>query len=167
MMMFAPRTLFPMGMREEFGMKMYSLADINPHTRPFHLTMNEFGRLCTIYEEFCRQDPRLYKYNPRARKIPQFEEIDGYNGNVPPEHREIISFLFVFFFLLLLFVRFMFGVGGSVSLVTSKSVCGDFGVMAGARNSCHTFWLNLHLHGLEAHHRVVGAEDRAGKEQSE
>nr|CAD7399517.1 unnamed protein product [Timema cristinae] len=69
-------TLFPMGMREEFGMKMYSLADINPHTQPFHLTMNEFGRLCTVYEEFCRQDPRLYKYNPRARKVPQFEEID-------------------------------------------------------------------------------------------
>nr|CAD7258807.1 unnamed protein product [Timema shepardi] len=76
LMMFAPRTLFPMGMREEFGMKMYSLADINPQTKPFHLTMNEFGRLCTVYEEFCRQDPRLYKYNPRARKNPQFEEID-------------------------------------------------------------------------------------------
>ncbi|KAJ9590948.1 hypothetical protein L9F63_016046, partial [Diploptera punctata] len=61
-------TLFPTPIRELLGKKMYQIADIDPTTRPFQLTIEEFGRLCEAYVSVCDQDPRLYKYNHRGSK---------------------------------------------------------------------------------------------------
>lgn len=60
------RTLFPIPIRKQLGKEMYSLADVDPMTRPFQLTIEEFGRLCQAYCNICDRDPRLYKYNHRA-----------------------------------------------------------------------------------------------------
>jgi hypothetical protein len=60
------RTLFPIPVRQQLGKEMYSLADVDPMTRPFQLTIEEFGRLCQAYCDLCNRDPRLYKYNHRA-----------------------------------------------------------------------------------------------------
>lgn len=59
-------TLFPIPVRQQLGKEMYSLADVEPTTRPFQLTIEEFGRLCQAYCNICDRDPRLYKYNHRA-----------------------------------------------------------------------------------------------------
>lgn len=62
------RTLFPVPVRQELGKEMYHLADIDPTTRPFQLTVEEFGRLCHAYCTICDRDPRLYKYSHRAAR---------------------------------------------------------------------------------------------------
>ena len=50
------------------GKKLYQIADIDPTTRPFQLTIEEFGRICQAYISICDQDPRLYKYNYRGSR---------------------------------------------------------------------------------------------------
>jgi hypothetical protein len=62
------RTLFPVPVRQQLGKEMYHLADIDPTTRPFQLTVEEFGRLCHAYCTICDRDPRLYKYSHRAAR---------------------------------------------------------------------------------------------------
>ncbi|PSN41722.1 Dimethyladenosine transferase 1 [Blattella germanica] len=76
-------TLFPYPVREELGMKMYKLADVDPTTRPFQLTIEEFGQLCQAYCNICDEDPRLYKYNHRASKSKEADYEDDEEDSRP------------------------------------------------------------------------------------
>jgi dimethyladenosine transferase 1 len=60
--------LFPVPARQKLGKEMYNLAEIDPTTRPYQLTVEEFGRLCHAYSKICDRDPRLLKYNHRAAR---------------------------------------------------------------------------------------------------
>ena len=55
------RTLFP---PEEVSLakEMIDLAEIDPETRPYQLTIDEFSRLCGAYLEICRRHPGLIEY---------------------------------------------------------------------------------------------------------
>ncbi|PNF25888.1 Dimethyladenosine transferase 1, mitochondrial [Cryptotermes secundus] len=79
-------TLFPVPVRKQLGKEMYSLADVNPLTRPFQLTIEEFGRLCQAYCSICDRDPRLYKYNHRAAT----EEREHFD-NLYDEEQDLIE----------------------------------------------------------------------------
>ncbi|CAG4939448.1 unnamed protein product [Parnassius apollo] len=70
-------TLFPENVREEMALKMYSIADIDPVTRPFQITNSEFGRLCEAYNLIVTKNPELEKYDYRApkQKFKRDEEI--------------------------------------------------------------------------------------------
>lgn len=61
-------TLFPISSREKFRKEMCQLADIDPTTRPFQLTVPEFGRLCHAYCDIISRHPTLIHYNDRDRK---------------------------------------------------------------------------------------------------
>lgn len=75
-------TLFPVPVREQLGKEMYHLADIDPTTRPFQLTVEEYGRLCHAYCTICDRDPRLYKYSHRAAR----EQREIFNNLYEEEH---------------------------------------------------------------------------------
>lgn len=76
------RTLFPVPVRRQLGKEMYHLADIDPTTRPFQLTVEEFGRLCHAYCTVCDRDPRLYKYSHRAAR----EQRETFDNLYEEEH---------------------------------------------------------------------------------
>ncbi|XP_066992256.2 dimethyladenosine transferase 1, mitochondrial [Anabrus simplex] len=77
--------LFPAGKRVEFGQEMYRRADVDPTTRPYQLTVEEYGRLCYAYKDICDRDPRLYKYNHRGSKIDRENYDDGSEGDTDVE----------------------------------------------------------------------------------
>lgn len=68
--------LFPIPQREELGAEMFSCADVNPHTRPFQLSIEEYGRLCAAYKMICEREPRLYKYDHRACRLDKEKRWD-------------------------------------------------------------------------------------------
>lgn len=57
-----------------------SAAGIEPDTRPFQLTVSEFGRICEAYMSICEKKPDYMKYNYREKKSqdywPVFETDD-------------------------------------------------------------------------------------------
>lgn len=61
-------TLFPENVRNVMALKMYSMADIDPVTRPYQIAISEFGRLCTAYSEIIKKYPELENYDYRAPK---------------------------------------------------------------------------------------------------
>ena len=65
---------------------MFHLADVDPTTRPFQLTIEEFRRLCHAYCTICDRDPRLYKYSHRAARE-QREIFD----NLYEEEQEVME----------------------------------------------------------------------------
>lgn len=61
-------TLFPEDVREEMALKMYSMADLDPVTRPYQIAISEFGRLCIAYNDIIKKYPALENYDYRAPK---------------------------------------------------------------------------------------------------
>ena len=61
------RTLFPKELEHLCG-DMLTKADIDPTTRPWQLSMEDFDRLCTIYAMYCHQYPGLLDYYYRDRE---------------------------------------------------------------------------------------------------
>ncbi|XP_050431432.1 mitochondrial dimethyladenosine transferase 1 [Adelges cooleyi] len=61
-------TLFPRPVREKLSTEMLIAAGIESDTRPFQLTVSEFGRLCSAYVDICKSTPDYLKYNYRASK---------------------------------------------------------------------------------------------------
>ncbi|XP_034249396.1 dimethyladenosine transferase 1, mitochondrial [Thrips palmi] len=55
-------TLFPEHLRKQLSHKMLDIAEVNPETRAFQLTMDEFQRLVMAYEHLCSDQPKLFKY---------------------------------------------------------------------------------------------------------
>ncbi|KAH7974462.1 hypothetical protein HPB49_015728 [Dermacentor silvarum] len=58
------KNLFPRD-REELVPRLVQLADVDPTTRILQLTVEEIGRLCDIYEQFCTEEPELRRYHFR------------------------------------------------------------------------------------------------------
>lgn len=48
--------------------KLFLLADIDPHTRPFQLTNEEFARLAYAYNAVSQQYPEIIDYDFRAQR---------------------------------------------------------------------------------------------------
>ncbi|KAG8243568.1 Dimethyladenosine transferase 1, mitochondrial [Homalodisca vitripennis] len=67
-------TLFPSGSWERLIPEMMDRAEVNPKSRPFQLTLPEFGRLCHVYAEIIRREPTLARYNNRKAKVEDTEE---------------------------------------------------------------------------------------------
>lgn len=62
------RTLFPKPVRKELASELLLSASIEPNTRPFQLTVSEFGRICEAYVSICEKKPDYIKYNYREKK---------------------------------------------------------------------------------------------------
>lgn len=73
------QTLFPEEMKDELGYKIFQLADIDPTTRPFQITNEEFARLCYAYQAICNEHPSVLNYDFRACK------------NVVTEHNALVE----------------------------------------------------------------------------
>lgn len=68
------QTLFPEDMRVELAQKMFHIADVDPTTRPFQLSNEEFARLCYAYREICNEHVALEHYDFRACKAGNVEQ---------------------------------------------------------------------------------------------
>lgn len=68
------QTLFPEDMRKELAVKMFHLADIDPKTRPFQISNEEFARLCYAYRLICNEHANLEDYDFRACKAGKVEQ---------------------------------------------------------------------------------------------
>ncbi len=54
--------MFPPHLREEMAKKLLDLAEVNPETRPFQLTLDEFKRIVSAFSFVCQDNPKLAKY---------------------------------------------------------------------------------------------------------
>ncbi|XP_076280611.1 mitochondrial transcription factor B1 [Lasioglossum baleicum] len=81
-------TLFPLECRSELGLIMYKLSDIDPHTRPMKLTVEDIDRLVSAYKYLLEKHPEigLYEYRASRRiigesntKNVEIEECDLYS----------------------------------------------------------------------------------------
>ncbi|XP_060866286.1 dimethyladenosine transferase 1, mitochondrial [Metopolophium dirhodum] len=61
-------TLFPKPVREQLASELLTAAAIEPSTRPFQLTVSEFGRISEAYMNICKEKPDYMKYNYRGQK---------------------------------------------------------------------------------------------------
>lgn len=75
------RTLFPKPVREKLASELLTAAAIDPNSRPFQLTVSEFGRICEAYMSICKDKPNYMKYNYRKPNSedywPDIETIDS------------------------------------------------------------------------------------------
>lgn len=60
--------MFPKPVREQLATELLTAAAIEPSTRPFQLTVSEFGRICDAYMSICKEKPDYMKYNYRGQK---------------------------------------------------------------------------------------------------
>jgi len=60
--------LFPKEEREELTSKLFHLADVDPHARPFELSNEEFARLCYAHNAICENRADLLRFDYRAPK---------------------------------------------------------------------------------------------------
>jgi len=58
--------LFPEALREKLTEQVFRRTFINPQTRPFDLSMEEFSDIASVYWDMCQQYEGLYEYNCRA-----------------------------------------------------------------------------------------------------
>lgn len=60
--------LFPEDIRQNLSLKMFELADLDYHIRPFQINNEEFARLCYAYKVICDKYPEVENYDFRAPK---------------------------------------------------------------------------------------------------
>lgn len=48
--------------------KLYLLADLDPKTRPFQISNEEFARICYAYRALLEENPEIADFNYRAPK---------------------------------------------------------------------------------------------------
>ncbi|XP_072397188.1 mitochondrial dimethyladenosine transferase 1-like [Diabrotica undecimpunctata] len=66
--------LFPEDKRNELGNKLLHLAEVDPTTRPFQISNEEFVRIFYAYNLLCEENPGLENYDSRAPKSKLLEE---------------------------------------------------------------------------------------------
>lgn len=76
------KTLFPKELQDELALKMFNLADLDPKTRPFQISNEEYARLCYAYFLICNEhkevDIRNYDFRAcKAGKVEQEIMIDS------------------------------------------------------------------------------------------
>lgn len=59
---------FVLMMRFIVAKKLFHLADVDPHSRPFQLSNEEFARLAYAYNCILEENPDVADYNHRAQK---------------------------------------------------------------------------------------------------
>lgn len=59
--------MFPKPVRQKLASELLTDAGIDPNTRPFQLTVSEFGRICEAYMSICKEKPDYIKYNYRKQ----------------------------------------------------------------------------------------------------
>jgi len=46
------------------------MSDIHADSRSYALSIEDFSRLCTAYQQLCAEHPGLYEYDHRYNKTP-------------------------------------------------------------------------------------------------
>ena len=67
-------TLIPPALQQSLIPKVFAIAEVDPKTRPFQLTLDEFDRLCHVYNLLVEKVPEIGAYEYRA---PRKERISG------------------------------------------------------------------------------------------
>lgn len=60
--------MFPKPVREKLSTQLLMSAAIEPSTRPFQLTVQDFGKICEAYVSICKEKPDYMKYYYRGPK---------------------------------------------------------------------------------------------------
>ena len=58
-------TLFPPD-RPELTVQLFKEAEVDPKTRPTHLSTSEYGRLALVYRDICNEHPGMLDYDYRS-----------------------------------------------------------------------------------------------------
>lgn len=77
-------TLFPAYQRDDLSNRLLHLAEVNPDTRPYQLTLDEFRRLVLAFKHLCQENPKLHKFHYGLTKDDehwQKEEDDETSGD--------------------------------------------------------------------------------------
>ena len=61
------RTLFPPS-EKHLATTMVDLAEVNPQTKSYELSMEEFKRLCCAYKVICDEKSNILEYNYRSQE---------------------------------------------------------------------------------------------------
>lgn len=69
--------LFPENLRDLLGPKLFILAGVDPSTRPYQLTNEEFVQLCYAYKIIYDEFPEVLDYNYRMAKRFTGNELDN------------------------------------------------------------------------------------------
>ena len=62
------RTLFPPDREIELTERMFKDSAVVSSTRPMKLSMDEFKRLCLVYNDLCDENPGLFDYDYRSKE---------------------------------------------------------------------------------------------------
>ena len=68
MLLLFSRTLFPPECAAQLTKMMFKLSDLNPHMRPFELSVEDIHRLCSAYVYLLEKHPEIKDYNNRESK---------------------------------------------------------------------------------------------------
>ncbi|XP_068209849.1 mitochondrial dimethyladenosine transferase 1 [Palaemon carinicauda] len=72
------RNLFPLTVRDELVDKMFTVAEVDPTTRPMQLSIPEFNRLCHAYSAILEQKPHLAKFSIHQKNFNEdFDSSDN------------------------------------------------------------------------------------------
>ncbi|XP_066142655.1 mitochondrial dimethyladenosine transferase 1 [Euwallacea fornicatus] len=74
--------LFPDCVAEELTKKMIVLAEIDPTTRSFQLTNEDFVHICYAYKLLCEEYPQLEEFNFRMPKVQREEYLQKFESSV-------------------------------------------------------------------------------------
>ncbi|XP_030759248.1 dimethyladenosine transferase 1, mitochondrial [Sitophilus oryzae] len=69
------QNLFPEDKREDLAAKLFILADVNPKTRSFELSNEDFVRICYAYNVLCEECSEIADFNFRATKFENIEQV--------------------------------------------------------------------------------------------
>jgi len=58
--------LFPTPLRPVMIETLLDEANVDGNLRPFQLSVDEFNRICIVYQKICERNPALLKYDPRS-----------------------------------------------------------------------------------------------------
>ncbi|KAK6179394.1 hypothetical protein SNE40_011766 [Patella caerulea] len=58
-------TLFPMN-QQDLVTELFDRSGVSPDSRSFMITMEEFNRLCQVYNDICDRHPDIFMYNFRS-----------------------------------------------------------------------------------------------------
>ena len=61
------RTLFPAD-RPDLTIRILEMSNVHPDSRSFHLSIDDFERLCLAYEKICTDEPALFDFDYRSHE---------------------------------------------------------------------------------------------------
>lgn len=70
--------LFPEALREKLTQEVFDRTGIDPQTRSYDLSMEQFSDIASVYWDMCQRYEGLYEYNCRA-PLNQRNEVEWNN----------------------------------------------------------------------------------------